>query len=113
MSHAQRAPQSPQTPQMAEPLSTVADTVIRAVRGALITAAVLIVLALFFGRLFGPLWKSLNVDESFSQTLAGLASLLLPLAVYLALGMGARAHRKRSTTQAAVITIALATVAVA
>ncbi|NOG48442.1 MAG: hypothetical protein HND48_02580 [Chloroflexi bacterium] len=57
---------------MAEPLSTVADTVIRAVRGALITAAVLIVLALFFGRLFGPLWKSLNVDESFSQTLAGL-----------------------------------------
>ncbi|NOG48443.1 MAG: hypothetical protein HND48_02585 [Chloroflexi bacterium] len=35
------------------------------------------------------------------------------MAVYLALGMGARAHRKRSTTQAAVITIALATVAVA
>ncbi|MBK9121639.1 MAG: ABC transporter permease subunit [Chloroflexi bacterium] len=111
MDHAQRAPQALQSSLTSASLETLSGTVIRAVRSALIAAAVLIVVALFFGRLFGPLWESLNVDESFSETLAGLASLLLPLAVYLSLGMSARPHRKQNAMQAMAITIVLATIA--
>lgn len=113
MDHAQRVPQSVQASVTPAPDATVAGTVIRAVRTALITAAALIVVGLFFGRVFSPLWESLSVEETMSQTLAGLASFVLPFAVYLALGISIRPHRKQNTMQAALVAIALATVAVA
>jgi inositol-phosphate transport system permease protein len=75
---------------------TLFNTILWSIRQALITAVVLLIFAAIFEYLLRPALASVNVQESFTATIAGLCIGLLPPAAYIASGVAARRVKPRS-----------------
>jgi inositol-phosphate transport system permease protein len=71
-------------------------TILRSIRQALVTSGVLLIIAVIFEMVLRPALASVNVQESFTATVAGLCIGLLPPAAYLTSGIAARRIKSQS-----------------
>ncbi|NDJ61272.1 MAG: ABC transporter permease subunit, partial [Chloroflexi bacterium] len=81
------------------------------VRNSVIVGAVLLLLAFVFGSILAPLLESLNVDEEFTTLLGDVLIVLLPVVLYVTIGISARAFRDPRSNSAPLLMLAGVTLA--